>query len=254
MRSILVLFRKDFILFRRDRGRVILTFLVPLAMIYLFGQVFGVNRESVAGNNGPSPMATQLVGGWAMQFLLFALVSSSNSLFEEKDRGLFQRILSGPVRPSAILWSKFFYGVCLGLFQLTVLFIAGHILFGIEILRSLPLLALVCVCAAATCSAFGMLLASVAQTSETAQGLSTLFILTMSALGGAWFPLRFMPESMQHLSRFTLVYWSIDGFRLVLWEHAPLGKLLPTIGILVGISAALLSVAWWRFNRGQIFE
>jgi ABC-2 type transport system permease protein len=152
------------------------------------------------------------------------------------------------------LWSKFLYGVCLGLFQLTVLFLAGRILFGIEILRSLPLLALVCVCAAAACSAFGMLLASVAKTSETAQGLSTLFILTMSALGGAWFPLRFMPASMQHLSRLTPVYWSIKGFVQVLWEHASLGALLPTVGILAGIAAGLLSVAWWRFGHGRIFD
>ena len=223
MSPIFVLLRKDFLLLRRDRGRVILTFLVPLAMIYLFGQVFGVNRRdlgpnaialgvvaedgdvkaaklvaalraetafhlhtTVGGGKEPkrrmtepdvrplicqgefrfavvipaditgqkssgavhrkllgngrnavetqtvadllqkalfadtlsplvkieeeqvavpevrSPMATQLVGGWAMQFLLFALVASATSLFEEEDRGLFQRILSGPIPPSAI--------------------------------------------------------------------------------------------------------------------------------------------------------
>jgi len=249
MRPILVLLRKDFAHFRRDRGAVVLTFLVPFTMIYLFGQIYGVNRLG----RGPSAMATQLVGGWAMQFLLFALVWSANSLFQEKDLGIFQRILSGPVPRSAILWSKFLYGVCLGLLQLMILFAAGHVLFGIEILPHFPLLALVCVCAAATCSAFGMLLASAANTLEVARGLSTFFILLMSALGGAWFPISMMPQFMQHLSRFTLVYWSIDGFRQVLWAHASSGGLLQTIGILVGIAAGLLSVAWWRFNRSQIF-
>jgi ABC-type Na+ efflux pump permease subunit len=375
MHPIFVLLRKDFLLLRRDRGRVILTFLVPIAMIYLFGQVFGVNRRdpgpnaialavvaedgngeaarlvaalraetafhlhtTVGGGNEPkrritesdvrtlirrgefrfavvipadfageglphsvhvkllgngrnavetqtvagllqkallaetlsslvrideeqvavpevrSPMATQLVGGWAMQFLLFALVASATSLFEEKDRGLFQRILSGPIPPSAILWSKFLYGILLGLFQLAVLFVAGRLLFGIEIFSYFPRLVLVCVCAAAACSAFGMLLASVAKTSGTAQGLSAFSILLMSALGGAWFPVGFMPEFMQQWSRFTLVHWSITGFRQVLWQHAPLRELFPTIGILVGTSIALLSVAWWRFKHSRIFD
>jgi len=246
MRPILVLLRKDFVLFRRDPGNVILTFLVPFSMIYIFGQIYGVNRRS--------PMATQLVGGWGMQFLLFALVWSANSLFQEKDLGLFQRILSGPVPRSAILWSKFFYGVCLGLLQLVILFGAGRLLFGIEILPHLPLLALVCVSAAATCSAFGMLLASVANTMEVARGLYTFCILLMSALGGAWFPVSFMPPFMQRMSHFTLVYWSIHGFLLALSDHASFGAWLPTVGILVGVAGALLSVAWWRFNRSGIFE
>jgi ABC-2 type transport system permease protein len=79
-------------------------------------------------------MATLLVGGWAMQFLLFALTASATALFREKDQGIFQRVLSR--RPSTradILWSKFLYGICLGLIQLSVLFFAGHVLYGIEI-------------------------------------------------------------------------------------------------------------------------
>jgi len=89
---------------------------------------------------------------------------------------------------------------------------------------------------------------------EMARGLSTMCILLMSALGGAWFPVNVMPQFMQDLSRFTLVFWSIKGFRQVLWEQAPMGELLPTIGILVAIAAGLLSAAWWRFNRSQIFN
>ncbi|HEY3914875.1 MAG TPA: ABC transporter permease [Verrucomicrobiae bacterium] len=250
MHFVNVLLYKDSTHFRRDHGRLVLTFLVPLVFIYMFGQIFGVNR----GNKDSVAVATQLVGGWAMQFLLFALMAASMSLFAEKDRGLFQRILSGPVPRSAILWSKFLYGVAIGLFQLMVLFVAGRLLFNIDIVTHAPSLVLVCICAAGACSAFGMMLASFATTSDTAQGLSAMCILVMSALGGAWFPIRFMPQSMQHLSRFTLVYWSIEGFVQVLWEHVSFGELLQTIGILVGITGGLLAIAWWRFSRGQIFD
>jgi ABC-2 type transport system permease protein len=246
MSPILVLLRKDVAQFRRDRAAMVFAFLVPLTMIILFGQINGVN--------GRSSMAGQLVGGWAMQFLLFVLVWSANSLFQEKDLGLFQRILSGPVPRSAILWSKFLYGAGFGLLQLVILFAAGGILFGLEILPHLPVLALVCFCAAAACSAFGMLLASLANTLEMARGLSTFCILLMSALGGAWFPVSILPPFLQHVSRFTLVYWSTLGFRQVLWERASLATLLPTIGILIAMAAALVSLAWWRFNRSQIFS
>ena len=41
MHPILVLVRKDFTNFFRNKAAVSLTFIVPFVMIYLFGQIFG---------------------------------------------------------------------------------------------------------------------------------------------------------------------------------------------------------------------
>jgi ABC-2 type transport system permease protein len=87
-----------------------------------------------------------------------------------------------------------------------------------------------------------------------ASGLATFLILTMSAIGGAWFPTSFMPEFIQSLSKLTLVYWSMEGFLAVLWAHQPLTEILPTLGILLGIAAGINAISIWRFNTGQLFE
>jgi ABC-2 type transport system permease protein len=218
------------------------------------GRFVRIERVQVAGNDVHSPTATLLVGGWAMQFLLFAVSASAAALFYEKDRGLFQRILSAPVSRADVLWSKFIYGICLGLIQLMVLFFAGHVLFGIDIQHHLPLLLLVATVAAAACTSFGLLLAAVVQSPDAARGLATFVILIMCAIGGAWFPISFMPEFIQHLSRLTIVYWAMEGFSQVLWSHASLVELLPTLGILAGITALVMGVAWWNFRRGKIFD
>ena len=199
-------------------------------------------------------MATMLVGGWAMQFLLFALTASATALFREKELGIFQRVLSSPVSRSDILWSKFIYGVLLGLFQLVILFLSGHILYGIEIGAQLPHLVLVCVFAAAACTSFGMLIAAVSPTAEAARGISTFVILVTCAVGGAWFPVSFMPDFIQKFSRLTLVYWAMEGFSQVLWSHAPLPDLLPSLGWLAAMTAVILGIAVWRFNKGRIFD
>jgi ABC-2 type transport system permease protein len=213
-----------------------------------------IDNVQVVGNDVKSPQATSIVGGWAMQFLLFALSASAGALFREKEHGLFQRILSAPVTRAQILWSKFLYGVCLGLIQLIVLFFAGRVLFGIEIGPYFGLLVLVCIFAAAACTSFGMLITACSPTAESARGIATFAILLMSAVGGAWFPVSFMPEFIQKVSKFTLVYWSMEGFVQVLWAHVSLVELLPTLGILGGITAAVMALAIWRFNRGRIFE
>src|SRR3954469_4172410 len=45
MSTILVLLRKDIANFLRNRTAVSLTFLVPIALIYVFGWVFGLNKR-----------------------------------------------------------------------------------------------------------------------------------------------------------------------------------------------------------------
>jgi ABC-2 type transport system permease protein len=97
------------------------------------------------------------------------------------------------------------------------------------------------------------LLAAVAPNAEAASGLATFLIMLMSALGGAWFPISLMPAFIQELSKLTLVYWSMEGFSAVLWAGQSFTQILPILGILGGITAAVMSLAIWRFNRGKIF-
>ncbi len=220
----------------------------------IFSKIVRIETEQVVGAKVKSPMATSLVGGWAIQFLLFALSASATSLFRERDAGIFQRILASPVTRAHILWSKFIYGVTLGLVQLVVLFVASSALYGIEVLPHLGLLAIVCVFAAAACTSFGMLLAAVSSSPEAASGLATFLIMLMSAIGGAWFPISLMPQVIQQFSKLTLVYWSMEGFSAVLWAGQSFVQVLPILGILAGITAVVMSLAIWQFNRGKIFE
>lgn len=219
----------------------------------VFSQLVKIETEQVVGQDVKAPAATRVVGGWAMMFLLFALSGSATSVFEEKKAGLYQRLLAAPVRRSQILLSKFCWGVLIGLVQLVTLFLAGQLMFGINITGHLPALAILCVAAAAACTAFGMLLAAIAPTPQAASGLATFLILMMSAVGGAWFPISFMPDFIQTIAKFTIVYWSMEGFAQVLWAGGSLTDLLPILGILTGIAAGVMAVAVWRFNRGSLF-
>lgn len=218
----------------------------------VFSQLVRIEAEQVVGAKVKSPMATSLIGGWAIQFLLFAVSASATSLFRERDAGIFQRLLAAPVTRAHILWSKFLFGVGLGLVQLLVLFIASSWLYGIELLPHVALLSLVCLFAAAACTSFGMLLAAVSPSPEAASGLATFLIMLMSAIGGAWFPITFMPLFIQQFSKLTLVYWSMEGFSAVIWAGQGFLQILPILGILGATTAVVMALAIWRFNRGNI--
>jgi ABC-2 type transport system permease protein len=220
----------------------------------MMSRLVRIDSEQVVGRELKSQQATQIIGGWAMQFLLFALANSAAAIYTEKEQGLYTRLLSAPVSRSQIIWSKFLYGVLLGILQLVVLFLGGSALYGIEVVPHLGPLLLVCALAAASCTAFGLLIAAFMPTAEASRGTATLLILLMSAIGGAWFPVSFMPQFIQRVSVFTPVYWSIRGFEQVLWSHDAFGLLLPTLGILAGITALVMALAGLRLSRSNVFE
>lgn len=210
--------------------------------------------EQVSGQETKNPMAARLVGGYAIMFLLFAVSSSAASFFEERNTGVFQRLLSSPVRPAHIVWARFLFGVVLGLLQILVLFLAGHLFYGLDLAAHAGALAAVALASAAACSAFGMLITALSSSPAAASGLSTLVVLSMSAIGGAWFPVSFMPDYIQTLSRFTLVYWSVEGFTDVLWAGRSLVEVLPKISVLFAIALGVMGVTVWRFGRRNFFE
>lgn len=218
-----------------------------------FSRLVKIDQEQVTGKNVKSPAATRLVGGWAIMFLLFAVSGGAAAFFDEANTGVFQRILSSPVTRAQLLWSRFLYGVILGLVQLMTIFAMGQLMYGVDVLGHLGNLIAVSIFAAAACSAFGMLIAALAPNATSASGLATLVVMVMSATGGAWFPMSFMPEFMQTIGKFTLVYWSMEGFLQVLWAERTFVELLPILGILGGITLAVMTVAIWRLNKKAIF-
>jgi ABC-2 type transport system permease protein len=218
------------------------------------GNIVKVETEQVIGKSVKNPEATRVVGGWAMMFLLFAVSASASAFFDEKKTGIFQRLLAAPVRRAHILWSRFLFGTLLGLVQLTALFFAGRVMYGVDVLGNFWNLVVICVAAGAASTALGMLIVSLTSTSAAAQGLSTFVVLTMSACGGAWFPISFMPEFMQKIAKFTIVYWAMEGFSQVLWAGQSFVEILPTVGVLAGIAVGVMAIAVWRFDRGRLFE
>jgi ABC-2 type transport system permease protein len=220
----------------------------------VFSQIVKIDTEQVAGKELKNPMAARLVGGYAIMFLLFAVSGSAATLFEEKASGTFQRLLSSPVRPVHILSARFLFGIILGLVQITTLFCAGWIFFGLDIFGHAGGLFVVSLAAAAACSAFGMLIAAIAPSAAAANGIATMVVISMSAVGGAWFPVSFMPSYIQHISKLTLVYWSVEGFADVLWAGRSLLEVLPKVGILAGMATGVMLVAVWCFSRGKLFD
>lgn len=218
-----------------------------------FKNMINIEKQQLVGKDIANPMATRSVGGWAMMFLLFTITASATSLLDEKKSGVMIRILSAPVTRIHILWSKYLFNMSLGIIQLSVMFLFGFIIFKIDIFSNFANLILIILASSTVCTAFGMLLASIVKTTKQADGWGTFLILMMSAVGGAWFPVSLMPESIQFFSKLTIVYWSVEGFLAVLWRQAGFMDIWHYLAILFGISIVVNLFSIYKFKRGNVF-
>lgn len=216
-----------------------------------FNNLIKLDKEQVVGEDIENPWITRNVGGYAVMFLLFTITGAASSLFDEKKNGVMIRILSSPVSRDQVLMSKYLFFTLLGFLQLLFLFLTGMIFFGLNIFANFVPLLVVILFASIACTSFGMLLTAISKTAAQANGFGMFLILAMSATGGAWFPVSFMPDYIQAFSKITLVYWSMEGFLGALWRKQTIPELLPVIGILSLISVVVIVLSVWQFRKGR---
>ncbi|MBU2493670.1 MAG: ABC transporter permease [Bacteroidetes bacterium] len=220
----------------------------------VIGNLVKFDSEQLVGADVKSPGLTRSIGGIAMMFMLFTLTAAANSMFEEKSEGTLNRLLCMPVKRSHILWSKYIYSLLLGIFQLLVLFTSAWLIFDLDIFSNFINLIIVIIASAAAAVSFGMIITSFAKNINQASGLSTLLILVMSAIGGAWFPIFLLPDWMQSLARGTLTFWAVEAYIQVLWRSADFSAIALNVLVLLSIAFIINFYSLLRFRKGKVFR
>lgn len=202
-----------------------------------------IHTRDLLGAGKKNPLVAFYAAGLGVMFLLFSAAGAGGALIEERESGTLDRLLSTRVTMGQLLTGKLVYLTSLGVTQLTVMFVWGWLVFGLELPQHLAGFALMAVPTALVSSAFGLVLAAVCRTRKQLVALSNLVILSISALGGSMFPRFLMPEGLQKASLVAFNSWALEGFLDVFWREAPWSALLPEIGVLLAWTVGLFLVA-----------
>ncbi len=197
-----------------------------------------------------SYMLAHVVSGTGVMMLMFGLVACASLLIREREQKTLDRIrLAAAPGDSLLLGKVLFAGIC-GALQLVLLFAFGSLVFDVSALRDPATLIVVSLATLLAINAFGMLIATWAGTQKQAEGVSTLIILVMSALGGAWFPVQLfdLPLPAQIVTKCTLTHWAVSAYQGMFWygkawtDPAMLGKLsvLLAFALVAGLAARAL--------------
>jgi len=212
------------------------------------GGPVAIEMRDVVGENKRSPMIAFYAAGIGVMFLLFTASAAGGTLLDEAESGALDRILSARVSMTTLLMGKMAYCTLLACAQLTLMFLWGAAVFHLELFTHLPGFVVMTVATSFAVASFGMLLASLSRTRAQQAAVSTLIILTMSAIGGSMFPRFLMPPAMKTAGLLTFNAWAIDGYTKVFWRDEPVLHLAPQVGVLIGAGVVIFLIAR-RFAR-----
>ena len=208
-------------------------------------QTFGVGVDTVdVMRQGKSDsLVSFYAAGVGVMFLLFSVSGAGGTLLDEVDSGTLDRVLSTRIGMGGYLLGKWLFLSLMGALQLTVMFLWGRIAFGLDLFSHVPGFVVMTIVTAAAAAGFGLVLATLARTRAQLSGMSTIIILTMSALGGSMFPRFLMSESMQKAGLVTFNAWALDGYLKVFWRNAPVWQLWPQVLVLTTLALVFMSLA-----------
>jgi ABC-type multidrug transport system permease subunit len=197
------------------------------------------SNYSVFAHSSPGMMA---------QFAIAGLIGAAGILVEEKKTKSVQRLLTTNMSKGQILAGHFLAMFVMIFLQLSVLILFGQLVLDLPYFsQPATTLALTLVTAIFTAS-LGMLIGAVSRSDEQVVVLSLVPMFVLSALGGAWVPLEFTPETYQRVAFLTPVAWVMDGYKDILVRGQGLEAVSPALLALLIYAAVLLAVAVWRFR------
>ncbi len=210
---------------------------------------YAVNeRAMTSGSNVAYNGYAHSFAGMGIQFLLFAAANLGIEILLERQRGLWKRLRSAPVSRFTLLAGKAASMTIVGLMTLAVSFGFAMAVFGVRIQGSLIGFISVSFACALMAATFGLLIAALGKTPAATRGVTTLAVLMMVMLGGAWVPTFIFPAWLQQATVIVPARWAVDGLDAMTWRGLGLrGALMPTV-VLLGFAVAFGALAAARFR------
>jgi ABC-2 type transport system permease protein len=177
------------------------------------------------------------------------LIFTALSVTRELERGTMESLLAMPITPIEIMLGKIVPYIMVGFVQAALIIGLGIALFGVPVLGSLTLLALLSTLFIATNLSIGYTFSTVAQNQLQAVQMSLMFFLPNILLSGFMFPFAGMPVWAQWIGEALPLTHYLRIVRAIMLKGASFGDLHYDVLALFVLMLFAMSIAVRRFRR-----
>jgi ABC-2 type transport system permease protein len=171
------------------------------------------------------------------------------AIARERERGTLEQLIVSPVGRFELVVGKIVPYIAIGYVQMTVILLAGWIIFRVPIRGSLPLLYALAFLFIAANLALGLFFSTLARTQQQAMQMSFFFLLPNILLSGFMFPFDAMPVPAQVFAQVLPLTHFLRIVRGIALKGAGFADLGGELIWLAGILVVLIALAALRFRK-----
>jgi ABC-2 type transport system permease protein len=211
-----------------------LSFLTEQKLITFKEYSVSVNNENVE----PTPVQHNLPA-WTLFAIFFIVIPLSINIVKEKNQGTYIRLKTLPVSSFQLMMSKIIVYLMVCMIQFYLMLMVAVFLFpqiglpALDVEGKLIGLTIVALFSGLAAIGFGVLIGTFAKTHEQAAPFGATSVVILAAIGGLWFPVFAMPETMQMIAKISPMNWALEGFYNVLLRDADFISLAPYLMLLL---------------------
>jgi ABC-2 type transport system permease protein len=169
-----------------------------------------------------------ILGLSVMQVGIFAAIP----LVADREKLILKRLAATPLRRWQLVGSNILMRLLIAATQAVIIVLVGSILFGVQVTGNLLLVAGFVALGAVTFLALGYVIASFANTEDSANGMTSVIQFPMMFLSGSFFQIDQMPDFLQIIARAIPLTYLSDALRQVMVGGAPFMPLWTCVAVL----------------------
>ncbi|MCA9592617.1 MAG: ABC transporter permease [Myxococcales bacterium] len=171
------------------------------------------------------------------------------AIARERERGTLEQLIVSPVKRVELVVGKILPYIAIGYLQMTLILLAGKLVFDVPLIGSLGLLYLLAFVFISANLALGLFFSTLAKTQQQAMQMSFFFMLPNILLSGFMFPFEAMPKPAQWLSQALPLTHFLRIVRGVTLRGAQFSDLRMELVWMTAILVALITLASIRFTK-----
>jgi len=192
-------------------------------------------------------VASQVLIGMMLFFMLFGAATPAHSVLEEHRNGTLSRLFTTPTPRSIILSGKFLAVFVVVLVQAAILLLAGLLLFKADWGEPGPVVVLT-VCSAIVAASLGLVTVSFAKTVGQAGAVSSAIFVFLGLLSGNFTGTIVTSGPFATIRRISPVGWLLEGWSKVLYGGS-WGSILVPVLVALAFAVVFFTISVFFFRR-----
>lgn len=189
----------------------------------------------------------QSVPGMGSMYVMFSIFPALAVLIQERRIWTLQRLVTSPVSKVQILGGKVLARMVVGMLQYGIVFAVGALL-GVNYGTDPVAIVVVMLAFVTAITALTLAISTFLKTEGQAGGIATFLSLTLTPLGGAWWPMMIVPDWMRMIGHISPVAWAMDAYTELIFFSGSMQTVLVPVAVLLAMAVVFFAVGALRFR------